>query len=1548
MQIRNWFFGWGFAVLLLHSNMHSGMSAPRPPQPPWPEPALRIYGFDSGAAPVPWRDAALNESEAYTESWSGYALVRDAFAVAPVVIPLEPQAKRPNFNPTAGAIRFWLSPNWSTADKATGGTGPGHVAQLLQLVALDTKSVSGHWSLCVNDTGDTLYLVTESQGKLATLLQSPVQFTAGDWRMITLGYSATNTALWLDHELQATGAGLPGLTEAKADLALVVGSDFFAGADNVADAQFEELTTLPRWPKKSDWHDLYFQSGKRRSLLGPLGTKEEEQSKVTALKSAGFLPEEYGMAAGGGAGDGPIVLNNYAAGTLWLEITGVSNSLAQLIVHGTIEDEAYEIWSVESLTNAGWAREQPIVLGAAGQDWTPTTVAVGERTNQLFFRARTLVDTDGDGLADWWEMENGLNPNDSDTGTTGVPDGYKDGDNDGWSNLQEYQNGTSPGQFNTPAAPRHFAALVETGGTVANLTWEAAPGAVVEYVIERADPSGFAYQEVARVESLVHSYLDSGSFYAEGHPDDYWLEIAFPNLGERNSRYRVQATYANGVSSPAHAILKSGDPDVSLETYLVRGPAGRWQLVCPALPPAVTGIQLFWDEWDYYWGYSVEQTIQWLAASNFSQGAYTIPDADAVTHMGHILGVRGVGVGNQFGAVRLAGVLSSDAPYFVDGRTHLKENLSFLVRAAGQAHQFLAEPNWSQWFAPHIYWYSSGPDHVEASFIHRAWAPNDYYNFIEFVSVNNLWPFTMHYQLRNYLYVTNDFWAFEFEWAPDFNPVPAPLLLTPTNVPYLTSAYRADPLWTLGSYTDAGVSLGNGGQTFSLQNGVFNLFGLAALSGLGINASPVYGEILPAGEHLAVAPGGSRTFTQDSLKFYYSEFAAPELLNVGAYYFARVYSPGSQAATLEIAPENHLVPLPLTSDFAVTNVSPLLILPVGHPGRIGGWAKLAISNGYSDKFAYLGQYFDKAFMTTNGVVTTNETGILSPYGEFFPTEPGRTALVTMPDLETGERGTATVYAVSLNLDANHDGAMDRNFLGPDQTSAAKPFRFWLNNDFDGTGYSVGTEGDADGLQDTRDSEITSQRDLEDFARLWVSGMPPLPGGQGYSVTLSSTGPGFQLFPAFEADGGIGYLTDTTTAANQITSSSRLALGRIAPGTNYIFPDGYFASYGRKHFLFEGVSLGTGEVTLTVAQGTNVLAETSVFIDLLGVFEMVERAHVENVTSGFPPSSLASEFKLDHYPTGNTDEAKQITIFVHGINNTEFDFQRATEMTFKRLYWAGYQGRVAGFRWPCSFLPTDGSFNPAEYLKAFNFNKGEFYAWKSADALRLYLQDVTNRLAGYQINLVAHSQGSVVVSEALKQGAPFDNYILSQAAIPAHCYDSSTNVPFLQKFVDAEAVTPTAFYQTNGGYHGYFESLNGNVFNFFNPQDYALATGTYIGIQANWEENHVSRKPEDFLWLLGPTYAYNSSNGISYRRDTTPQGVVTVPVTDSLEIKGLVSRTRSRAVGAQAGVAGAIDTTLNLQASFNFGLTREEHSAQFTRNVQSAVGYYQELRLQISP
>ena len=167
----------------------TSIAAPRAPQPPWPQATLKIFGFDSQYGKAPWRNVAINEEEStLVESWSGYALERSGLFLSPVVIPVRVSDQELNIVPACGAIRFWFAPNWSTANEQGAGKGPGHLAHLLELVNLGGKVSDVNWALFVNESGDTLHLVGQTPRGLTEILQAPVAFTAGDWRMITLCY----------------------------------------------------------------------------------------------------------------------------------------------------------------------------------------------------------------------------------------------------------------------------------------------------------------------------------------------------------------------------------------------------------------------------------------------------------------------------------------------------------------------------------------------------------------------------------------------------------------------------------------------------------------------------------------------------------------------------------------------------------------------------------------------------------------------------------------------------------------------------------------------------------------------------------------------------------------------------------------------------------------------------------------------------------------------------------------------------------------------------------------------------------------------------------------------------------------------------------------------------------------------------------------------------------------------------------------------------------------------------------------------------------------
>jgi uncharacterized protein YkwD len=72
----------------------------------------------------------------------------------------------------------------------------------------------------------------------------------------------------------------------------------------------------------------------------------------------------------------------------------------------------------------------------AGTTLTTTAPLTGENV-RIEFKTTAILDTDGDGIPDWWEDLYSLDKN-------LLADAAQDADGDGWTNLQEYRYGTNP------------------------------------------------------------------------------------------------------------------------------------------------------------------------------------------------------------------------------------------------------------------------------------------------------------------------------------------------------------------------------------------------------------------------------------------------------------------------------------------------------------------------------------------------------------------------------------------------------------------------------------------------------------------------------------------------------------------------------------------------------------------------------------------------------------------------------------------------------------------------------------------------------------------------------------------------------------------------------------------------------------------------------------------------------------------------------------------------------------------------------------------------
>lgn len=1190
----------------------------------------------------------------------------------------------------------------------------------------------------------------------------------------------------------------------------------------------------------------------------------------------------------GGCTNCPPPTNSYTppdyGSNLWIRVDGISSGSVVGILSNSEADVQYELQSKQNLTDTQWV-SQGFILGSETTNWTSLNVAAFSPTNSLFLRIRSWIDSDGIGIPDWWQLLY--------FGTTGI-DPYGDSEGDGWNNLQKFQNRMNPNVFYTPPTPQGVTASFNAANGTATVSWLPSPGAVTGYKVI-----------INGVTNSVSSNTLTLTEAASNDPYSYFFDGPNAFLG-----YQVEADYEGGQSVQSDLLLLEEDSPNNV--HVIPGPAGSAYLAADvlALPPGTTAIRL--TRFDQYADADTITNFD-VPLSAFTNGLFLLPTAWVTSPLNEYdqWWVETVENGSANSAANAVSYYpypdGSLFPLYFDGRAQLKQNLIFQLRAATENGQFefteinLVSDNYvDSILYPNNYVYSGfyqlddadgstySPDYVAAGAVDPYWPFHNnvrYGNFVftstnltsggylntgvdyddHYLSVNGgtllLHPLTFEFQIQtNYsaMLATNQTrWLFAYPIS-------------------LNTSWDTSPI---GFATNSA-----GGWTFA--SSARNYWGLPFVSAkLAYNNSTT--ATLNPGDSYSPPTGISTTWA-------YMETAQPQFETVEYDFWDSTPVPGS-------------------GNFSPTNQSDLLIAPVGNSIGVNGYAKLAVLNGYAGAYGYLGQYFNQAYqIDTNGVTTTNTTGVLSPYGQFFATEPGPAALVTMPDVDTGERGTCTVYAVSLQLDANHDGNMGSSFGSADATSPSLPMQIWANNNYDrfkwDTDDATNYEDDLGpidilklpAVQRVPDCQYTTNgfaaipctRDLEDYFRLWTPGMATLmkvlPNNYTVQLTLSGDAQ-IRVFQSVEPDGGTNYLFDEATASNQVANSTSLYVGLLTSSSPIVFN---IQTNFNEHFIFCGAQTGSAQIDLQILDpNQNDVVDALAYLQINDIKEMYERWTVGEAPASAPlttaqpaPDGVTTPFI---YPTPQDTNTPYI-LFVHGWNLETWEKDRYAESAFKRLYWQGYQGRFGEFRWPTAFDFTgslsDLIFDPK------NYDDSESNAWPSGIGLLNKLNDLNEEYPG-NIYLMAHSMGNVVAGEALRlvgTSQIVNTYIAMQGAVPAHCYDSST--------ASRWSVGPPdryANYWTNGA-PCYFNGIAGagTFVNFFNTNDYAL----------NYWTDDQDLKPD-----VG--YQYSPSLD-QFLRDVGLGSVSLYFPTNTYEIFAYADPARSYALGAQVNVGGAFLTGAN--------------------------------------
>ena len=1220
----------------------------------------------------------------------------------------------------------------------------------------------------------------------------------------------------------------------------------------------------------------------------------------------------------------------------------------------------FMLTSVSNVTAIAGGGTSSMISTTDGSIYVWGSSGSGQQSVPYLVNLYANYSSDGSGLPDWWEIQYfghlGLDPNSDPVG-------------DGWTLLQDYEQGLNPTNFITPPAITGLTATQNTNSTSVTLTWDAETPTPASYVIYRTDYNYNTWQygsaqQIGTVAGNNTSFVDNGSVPG----------------GDGNSIYAVDAVYPGGTSPVSgQAYINSITPaaltpEQALTVQLVRNATGRWQLMFGSLPSGVQTLRLYWN--------NAEQDI---TPANLNNGIYQIPDADVVNVLGDTVSVEAIVTNGTTSATVTAGTIANDAPYFVDGSQHMKQNLNFLIRGASPNFPFMDFVINFDYYDPYAGRFNqSSTNFEEFSFLCHDTA------------LDNLWPFVANYDLANYLVDTSrtnadqtPYGTTNFNFQPNFaTNIPAPPILT-----------HPDPYWILqpgfsGSpnhytATNWGVSVTSTQTVASLQSGIHNLFGLGYDAGCevdyypfidGRNGSPYYNSV-----YQILAPGDSVTVEYPSyiIGEYASWCPAPTLQFVN-YYFAPLINPNANTLGLPSLSQQPY-PLPIDDGFAVTNQTPAAIFgAVGQPMILGAWAKYSIQGSSPTKYAYLGQYFftNALMVDANWNITSTNTGIISPYGEFFPTQPGPVALITMPDIDTGRQATGIVQVISLALDANHDGTIDTTFTGPDFVSANHPFRFWVNGNYDRWNYdSLSSTNEQDDVASTDsaanspytdvstpDSDyrdiggnriIPCARDLEDFARLWVCGVTSnlqavLPPNSTVMLSWGDVGnpnsgnPTIDLFAAADANGGMGYLTNETTATIQIDPVQSPYIGRLGPGQSVQLNTNYFGNiWHGNHFIWCGVAPGNGKLTLTItdATGTNVLAQTSTYIQLVDIKQMYERWTVGDDPS--QPPAVTAQIATNDLPSGviwpfryaNPGNANiPYILLVHGWNlETWAKDRELAETAFKRLYWQGYQGRFGTFRWPTDYGIT-GTLTAI--LNSKTFDNSEFRAWESATGLLHLLTRLNIQYPG-QVYLMAHSHGNVVAGEALRLAGTnqvVNTYVAMQAAVPAHCYDPTATSRALNSTgfdLDSGTSNRYAIYYTSGATNYFNGSAGaGTCVNFYNTQDWALTQA--------WEPDQDTKPDTDYSWTTNGVESYAYIGGFSTQHLYFPQ--------DTYQIFSYIIEARCYALGAQPDMGGVFKKAgatqqVNLGAlPYSFGSQHIYHSGEFRSDNAQRWQFWQQFLL----
>jgi len=478
------------------------------------------------------------------------------------------------------------------------------------------------------------------------------------------------------------------------------------------------------------------------------------------------------------------------------------------------------------------------------------------------------------------------------------------------------------------------------------------------------------------------------------------------------------------------------------------------------------------------------------------------------------------------------------------------------------------------------------------------------------------------------------------------------------------------------------------------------------------------------------------------------------------------------------------------------------------------------------------------------------------------------------------------------------------------------------------------------------------RDLEDFARLHlrVLGISKNVAKPSYQFRfeniISETEPEINLFEAVDEtthylDGGDSH-DDFAYANKQLEKIKLVTVSKIEDG----IASGIVQLDRPTYLLFEGKYEGVGDLAFVLRVNGKEIYKTTVKLTLRDISKFYRTWKVNALDNDTVqvPSTVQDVPQTEYKP--KTDD---IVLYVHGWNMQDFEKKRWTETLFKRLWWQGYKGHVVNLDWPT--LCFTSIVPPPD-----NYDRSEYRAYQSGQYLEMLLEWLDTTKHRRKVNILAHSMGNIVASEALRQlppGIQVNAYVASQAAVSAQAYD--VTMPNNDNNT-AHFTLPGSGPKTPEIIRHYFSGIEPNVpyyagnsekaytmYRYFNRDDWALDL---------WETNNYM-KPDnsyDFANNDGNVALYTEGIDRFYQTYISGTDLLGNPVyserilhidntIERYEIFAFCAESRARALGAVVDPIADFKQFDLRTRILGYKNDHYSHSRQFRSNIISEWPYW---------